>query len=339
MALSLALAAPDTNETTHTGVVFVVACDSPLPERVSVRSFNFTSRPALISDRPTFGPLVVRPPGARTRAAARPPRCVVSCGGVVSARAKWHAHRTIVGCTLPPTPTPMWKKHLRPAARFVLRRATHAQGEPSCRSGVRPLGTGSPLCLCAIEWSAGGSWVGAGLPSCCPSSVLSCARARSAAMCAWRGARWRGECDHRTAPGVAALRRPCPRSTPRLRPELPRAGTGRPMAMVRSDTRQRNEFCAWCVIRAHAPTGPVGCKTALLAVSFCSSRPFRLPPALLGRTSVAVATTGAVGKYWYVEVCRSGAGRQQPLRTAGLGGRLPGGPSGVRPRRGGGRWR
>ena len=108
----------------------------PLPERVNVRSFNFTSRPALISTGPLFGPLVVRPPGARTRAAARPPRCVVSCGGVVSARAKWHAHRTIVGCTLLPTPTPMWKKHLRPAARFVLRRATHAQGEPSCRSGV-----------------------------------------------------------------------------------------------------------------------------------------------------------------------------------------------------------
>ena len=339
MALSLALAAPDTNEATHTGVVFVVACDLATSRESKLRSFNFTSRPALISDRPEVERLSVHQPGARTRAAARPLRCVVSCGGVVSARAKWHAHRTIVGCTLPPTPTPMWKKHLRPAARFVLRRATHAQGEPSCRSGVRPLGTGSPLCLCAIEWSAGGSWVGAGLPSCCPSSVLSCARARSAAMCAWRGARWRGECDHRTAPGVAALRRPCPRSTPRLRPELPRAGTGRPMAMVRSDTRQRNEFCAWCVIRAHAPTGPVGCKTALLAVSFCSSRPFRLPPALLGRTSVAVATTGAVGKYWYVEVCRSGAGRQQPLRTAGLGGRLPGGPSGVRPRRGGGRWR
>ena len=31
MALSLALAAPDTNETTHTGVVFVVACDSHFP--------------------------------------------------------------------------------------------------------------------------------------------------------------------------------------------------------------------------------------------------------------------------------------------------------------------
>ena len=200
----------------------------------------------------------------------------------MSARTKRHAHRTIVGCTLLPTPTPALKKHLRPAARFVLRRATHAQGEPSCRSGVRPLGTGSPLPLCAIWSGQRVAQVGAGMPSCYPSSVLSCARARSVAMCAWCGARVRGESDHRTAPALAALRRPCPRSTPRLRPELPRAGTGRPMAMVRSDTRQRNEFCAWCVIRAHVPTGPVGCKPALLAVSLSSSRPFRLPPALLG---------------------------------------------------------
>lgn len=148
-----------------------------LPERVNVRGFNFTSRPASISTAPEVESLSMHQPTARTRAAARPLRCVVSCGGVVSPHAKRHAHHKIVGRTLPPTPTPALKKHLRPALRFVLRRATHAQGEPSCRTGVRPLGTGSPLPLCAIWSGQRAPQLGVGLPSSCPSPVLSCARA------------------------------------------------------------------------------------------------------------------------------------------------------------------